>query len=432
MKAYEDIHKDGLNLNRDSDIAAFVKLERYFESGKAPRMIMGRNPKFNIAYAQIIEPIEKAFFALPQVANACDYHGCGKKFEDLVGGWFMENDMSKFEGSQRYMTLQMEHMVYSLVLPDQRDLLDTLFAYKIRKKGHTNTGVNFDFWECRGSGDMDTSLGNGILNYIATQYFLIENYCRNCELKNCKNPQCKSYKFVVKGDDSYSSIPKTDVFINTYTWFGFDAKIVIRKTPEDVEFCSGHFVEYQPGKYTYVQKLKKLIESLTTCINADVIRNGWVTQYYKSLGLMYKQLYKNVPIYEDIANFLIKIGGKHGLNVNLITSYNLISAFNNVEKHDIQYDQSLIFLSISLVNKMDYGELNSIKEWFNNSTLTFDPKFCKRSNLRTPKLEIVTPIDYIRLNQEIGNTDMPKAVKKYYLNLKRDRSKMSDQFSCFW
>jgi hypothetical protein len=250
--AYTEITKQGFNLSRDSDIAAFVKLERYFEDGKAPRMIMGRNPKFNLIYASIIQPIEKAFFALPQVANACDYFSCGGKFSKLVGDWFMENDMSKFEGSQRFETLRLEYLVYSKLFSDL-DLLDMIFATKLIKKGRTTVGIDFKFEQCRGSGDMDTSLGNGILNYIATQYFLVKNYCPKCPISGCTEPSCKTHSFVVKGDDSYASVPRFATYRNTYSDFGFDAKIVIRTTPEDVEFCSGHFVEYAPMKYIYVQ-----------------------------------------------------------------------------------------------------------------------------------------------------------------------------------
>jgi len=425
MTAYQRLLREGVDLDKDSDIAAFVKLERYYEEGKSPRMIMGRNPKFNILYAQIIEPIEKAFFSLDQVANACDPISCGEKFEKLVGMWFMENDMSKFEGSQRYEVLALEHLVYSLVLPEKKDLLDLLFAYKIRKKGHTNTGVNFDFVECRGSGDMDTSLGNGILNYIATQYFLMENYCRRCKLSTCKNPLCRSYSFVVKGDDSYASIPRfSSDYVNTYAYFGFDAKIVIRENPEDVEFCSGHFLEYLPGKYIYVQKLQKLIESITTCINADAIRCGWVKHYYASLGKMYKKLYGNLPVYNDIADFLIRSGGNFGINTNLISSYNLLDMFTNSKTTTESILPSLCWVSMAMINKMDIGELNRISLWFRSKTLTFSEDLSKRCKMRIIKDEAVPIVQFDLLNDQLTSQKCTGVVLKYYKRLRRDRNKI--------
>jgi hypothetical protein len=414
--------RDGVELSSDSSISAFVKLERYFEEGKAPRMIMGRNPKFNILYAQIVEPIEKGFFLLDQVANACDYRSCGEKFENLLGQWFMENDMSKFEGSQRLFTLRLEYMVYCLVFPNLVNIIDVLFAYKIRKKGSTTTGVDFDFYECRGSGDMDTSLGNGILNYIATQYFLISNYCPSCNFEFCKNPQCKTYKFVVKGDDSYASIPRTCKYINTYSYFGFDAKILIRQHPEDVEFCSGNFLEYRAGKYVYVQKLKKLLTSLQTCLNQDAIRAGWVKQYYASLGLMYNVLYEGIPIYQDIAKFLIRIGGNLGLNTNLIDSYNLNAAFKSPHNVKLgQIDLPLTYVSMSMINKMDIGELNTIKDWCKTFELTFSPELSKRCNISNRRTDCIE-FDYDMLNAQVTNEGMPKKIRTYWRKLRSFRN----------
>lgn len=418
--AYQRICKQGFDLNKDSDIAAFVKLERYYEEGKAPRMIMGRNPKFNIVYAQLIEPVEKAFFKLEQVANACDYKSCGEKFEKLIGDWFVENDMSKFEGSQRFLTLRMEHAVYAKVLGSEwRELLDAMFAYKIRKQGSTKSGCKFTFWECRGSGDMDTGLGNGILNFIATQYFLAVNYCgTDCGLSRCTKTTCKSLSFVLKGDDSYSSIPRNSTYINTYEYFGFAAKIIIRTSPEDVEFCSGHFVEHAPGKYIYVQKLQKLIESLTTVVNQDILRNGWVSHYYKTLGMMYKQLYKGLPIYDDIANFLLKTS-KLGINVNLIDSYNLINSFQNSSLDSLEIDEATSITSVALVNKMSIAELQYIRDFCRTSELKFPTELSKRCNLKTVKiLEDDLSINFSQINAQVIVVNMPKKIKAYHNRLR--------------
>lgn len=398
--AYKDLLRDGVDLNKISDISAFVKLERYFEDGKAPRMILGRNPAFTMLYMQIINPIETAFFELDQVANACDNISCGEKFEKLVGEWFVENDMSKYEASQRLFTLSMEYAVYSLVYHDQ-ELLDRMFLAKLHKRGHTSTGVSFKFDMCRGSGDADTSLGNGILNYISTMYFQCINTCTTeCGLDKCLRGGCKANKFVLKGDDSYMAYPKTKHYLNTYQYFGFEAKIVIRTEPEKVEFCSGHFVEYQPGKYVYVQKLRKLLQSLQTCINADAIRNGWVGHYFKSLGLMYNTLYQGIPIYEDIGPFLMAVDVKFGLRKELVQSYNLLDMFNNTHVKLGPVNRTLAAVSVSLVNDMSFGELAHVSSFLNTHKIEIPPAQQRRCNLNTRATEYGT-IDFESLNDQI-------------------------------
>jgi hypothetical protein len=386
LKAYREIEARGFDINNHSDISAFVKLERYYEEGKAPRMIMGRNPKFNWLYATIIEPIEQAFFSLDQVANACDNFACGAKFSKLVGEWFMENDMSKFEASQRRLVLNMEFEVYSRIFPEQQELINVLFAAKTHKKGTTGDGVSFEFEYCRGSGDMDTSLGNGILNYIATQYFLVKNFCDGCELSKCPKPGCRSMKFVVKGDDSYMTVPRYCSPHNYYEHFGFDAKLILRKAPHEVEFCSGHFVEYQPNKYVYVQKLAKLLQSLTTCINDDAIRNGWVAHYYKSLGMMYNKLYAGIPVYEEIGKFLLTSNVDSGLNLNLIGSYNLLMMFKNIQPCDRVVDYPLAYTSVMLVNNLDVAQMEAVKIYLRTSKLEFPSNMTKICRIRTPKI----------------------------------------------
>jgi len=416
IKAREQIRKRGFDANKHANISAFVKTERYFEEGKSPRMIMGRDPRFNWLYAQVIEPIEKAFFKLEQVANACDFISCGAKFEKLLGQWFCENDMSKYEASQRDIALWMEHEVYARVMPEFRDKLDVLFAVKTLKRGATQSGVRFQFEQCRGSGDLDTSLGNGVLNYIATQYFLVKNFCPDCDLDKCQKPGCCSMKFVLKGDDSYCSVPRFSNPTNYYSCFGFDAKLFIRKSPEDVEFCSGHFIEYSPGRYIYAQKLTKLIESITTCVNRDFVRNGWVAHYYKSLGLMYKQLYGEIPVYKEIAEFLCQTS-EHGLNINLIDSWNLVNSFKNLKEGEIKIDTALAHVSISMTNKLSLPELEHIKMWFNSKRLSFPPHLSKRSNIKTPKVELC-PLDYHMLNAELLAIRLKRPIDHFRRQLK--------------
>jgi len=411
----------GFDLKRDSDVAAFVKNERYYKEGKAPRMIMGRNPKFNILYAQIIEPIEKAFFALPQVANACDYKKCGDRFAELVGEHFLERDYTSYEATQQFTTLCIEYMIYCRVYPDKLELIDRLFSAKIMKIVHTTAGVNCQFECCRGSGDMDTSLGNGLLNYVAIQYDNIKNFCPNCTFRSCTEPRCVTYDFTVKGDDSYSKKPVGMAHVDHVALFGFKVKLIYRERPEDVEFCSGGFIEYKPNRWVYVQKLQKLIESITTCINEEVMRNGWQAHYYTSLGKMYAVLYGDLPVYRSIAKFLLSTSN-YGVNVNLISSYNLLSAYGSTHSGLSGIDESQSRLQISMVNEMDYAELSRIENYFDTHRLCFPPSMSRRCNLKS-KLKTDPPVvDYSVLNCMLYASPFSKQIRHYYKKLRRCRT----------
>lgn len=384
LKAYKQLLNGGSNLSRIDEIAAFVKNERYFEEGKSPRMIMGRDPRFNILYSRFTSRLEDAFFKLPQVANACDYWECGKKFKNLLGDWMFENDMSKYESSQRKFHLWLEFLVYSKVVSrEEVPDLATLFAVKSKKVGSAN-GVKFEFDYCRGSGDMDTSLGNGVINYLATMYFMIKNFCTR---KTCLFSKCGCWfdSFVLKGDDNYGRCVKgRTTLINTFLDWGFEAKLKINADARKTEFCSGYFVELASGEYYYVQKLKKLIQSLETCINKDFIKNGWVAHYYKSLGLMYKRLYGCLPVYSDISAFLLTASENLGINVNLVDeSYGASEAFKshkrNIEEVDVNVNT---YVDIVTVNDLSFTEVHELVKFFRTSKLNFGPEMSKRCRLK--------------------------------------------------
>jgi len=421
LNAHNKNVRRGVPLREISDIGAFVKNERYFEE-KSPRMIMGRNPRFNMLYARFIEPVERAFFKLEQVANACDYYKCGQKFTNLVGQWFFENDMSKFEASQRWETLRLEYLVYSLLFPSDKQDLDVLFAAKMLKHGRTTAGVKFMFDYCRGSGDMDTGLGNGILNYIATTYFQAVNFCprrERCRLGVCCEG-CVTGKFVIKGDDSYGCMPVNAAYINTYEYFGFDAKLIIKKMPHEVEFCSGHFVRQADGTYYYVQKLRKLLTSIETVINDDITTKGHAAHYYRSLGLMYKKLYAGIPVYEDLADYLMT-ACKHGLNLNLTrdTSYGLTEAFEHFERQANVSDQTLV--DISLVNDMSFAELDALCRSFRMQTLVLPDTQYRKCNTkaRATKDQLATfEVEYWSVYSSMDQATLHSRQKKFLTKLR--------------
>nr|WRQ65156.1 RNA-dependent RNA polymerase [Tolivirales sp.]WRQ65715.1 RNA-dependent RNA polymerase [Tolivirales sp.] len=401
LKAYNQLLRGTNDLKKISKITAFVKNERYFEEGKAPRMIMGRDPRFNIKYARFIARFEDAFFQLPQVANCCDFWSCGEKFRQLyekVSTRFFENDFSKYESSQRRFVLMIEFLVYAFTTPeDEIDDLLILFAVKCVKSGHTEAGLEFFFLWCRGSGDLDTSCGNGIPNYVATMYFKIMNFCPRRSECIMDGSCCAFDKFVIKGDDSYGTIPEDHraELLNTYSYFGFDAKLIVREDGRTTEFCSGNFVRMRDGRFLYVQKLKKLITSLSTVINPDVNRHGWHAHYYRSLGDMYKQLYGDLPIYGDIADFLRTSSDKLKININLVNeSYGANEAFSqkprSVQKIDV-CPETLV--DISMNNDMSFSELEAISKYFRSNKLVFPAHMSKRCNWKFSKADAMQPLD---------------------------------------
>lgn len=365
--------KDGFSLEGDSDIAAFVKLEKFSEM-KAPRMILGRNPKFNILYAKYVQPLERAFFELEEVCNKCNYAQCGEKFGKLKGGWYIENDMSKFEASQRIeMLLNIEYRLYKRFFPHD-DTFDKLFAAKVIKKIRTANGVFIKFIGCRGSGDMDTSLGNGVLNYVACRYFQIYN-------------GIDGFGLMLKGDDSVMGAPSGRVdYKNTFINFGFDAKLVVRKVASDVEFCSGKFIMTTPSVYYYVQNLNKILSNIPTIINNRFFTS--MADYFYSLGYMYSVIYKGIPVYQDMAEFLMSCGPNKRVKTDmLLDHFGAYEAFKS-NREQVEVDYNLAISEIMMAFDISMVEINHLKDYFSQK-LVIPPCFSKPYKcVRTNRLHV--------------------------------------------
>lgn len=426
LKAYKQLASGSRDINKNSRISAFIKNERYFEEGKSPRSIMGRDPKFNIVYARFVARFEDAFFQLKQVCNACDYPAMGVKFAGLYEKCqrMFENDMSKFEATQRYFHLLIEFLVMAAVTPESElEDLETVFAAKIMKPVGYGSGVSADFECCRGSGDLDTGCGNGVINYVSTAYFKIINFCTiDCDLVSCK---CGWDDFVLKGDDSYGTAPfdADRPYINTYEWFGLDAKLVDRPDGRLTEFCSGHFIRVGGG-WTYVQKLRKIITSVSTCINTDVIKNGWLGHYIRSLGDMYKVLYAGVPVYEDFAD-LLRTAYSRSININLVegVSYGAFEAYkvsHNTKRVDATTETHL---DISLVNDMPIAQLCALQETFNRSRISLPLHLLHRCNLKSQSIK--TEVLDTTLSQWVKGLKLGKVAANYRRKLVYARHNMA-------
>lgn len=348
-KAYNDLYDNNYDLKDISRMSAFIKNEKYNDDSKSPRFIMGRDPRFNLLYGLFTTPMEHAFTKLPQVAKGRNFLERGEMFSKLMGGWFLENDFSKFEGSQRLEVLVIEKLLFKeLLSPPDYEKYRICWHEKIVKRGHTQKGIKFKFQACRGSGDMDTGLGNTLLNYVSMRYFLIKN-------------GVPSENFMVDGDDGVAAIPAINKqYVNYFTHFGFDAKLIIRHDYHDVEFCSSNFIQIQPGVFFQVQKLTKLLSNIGSVINPQFIESA--ADYYASLGYMYQVCYKGIPIYEDLGRFLRRfVSGKHYVKTEYAQhSYGISEAFKESENLDFEVDPHLAYLEVMLVNNLSCVEVEHL------------------------------------------------------------------------
>lgn len=177
LSAYKSLSEDGPATRRDSEVKAFVKGEKLanYKVSK-PRVIMARDPRYNLELASFLRPIEHEFYA--------HFRGWGKQFfttTRLVGKGLdpcrraqlirrkfnsapdmvaMEIDGKSFESHFSVDVLRQEHRVYSKLNRSRR--LAQLLSWQLEFNGR-GKDVRFHAVGVRASGDFNTGLGNTLV-----------------------------------------------------------------------------------------------------------------------------------------------------------------------------------------------------------------------------------------------------------------------------
>lgn len=387
MEAIDNVDQFGFRLFKHNKCSAFVKNELYDEI-KPPRMIINRDPRFNLVYSMFTIPLEHAMMKIPQFSKGKNYIERGKQFSDLVHGeWILEGDCSKFESSQRLPLLkQVELGIFKRLLShEDYNILEHIFWAKMNKCGFSAKGCKFSFYSMRGSGDMDTGLFNSILMYVACRYFEIVN-------------RIHQKQFIVDGDDNLLKIPiGMENYENTFKQFGFDAKLILRRDYHDAEYCSGKFLQINSkGDFMYFQNILKIMNNMAI-FRKNKFRHCKAAYYY-TLGYMYKQIYGKIPLYNDFAEYLMR-DNKSKFSKSLLEEINplyldiLVHGENKLEIEDSVITEMLISFNLN------YADVSQIKS-FCSGRLNLTPEESKRyrssnlkSNINLNKIQHVS--DYL-------------------------------------
>lgn len=247
----------------------FIKHEKLLVTGKrlVPRCIQPRDPRYNVLVGRYIKAVEKPIFhALqemfcsdtPVVAKGVDVVQLGSIISSKWGKFThpvaVGLDMSRFDQHISTAMLQYEHGWYNSVFHSKE--LAKLLKLQLRNSGTLlcNDGlIKYHIDGSRGSGDMNTSLGNSLI-MASIVYSYMAGRCR--------------YEVIINGDDTVVFVEQSDLhqldglssFCST---LGFVLKV---EAPVDVlERVS--FCQMQP---VFNGTDWVMVRSYPTCISKDV------------------------------------------------------------------------------------------------------------------------------------------------------------------
>lgn len=299
------------NINKsDCGVSMFLKTEKYNQLDKDPRMICGRDPKFNLIYQRWTVGLEHAFMALPEVMKGRNPLQRGQYFARCMRKhkYLLKTDYKRFDATQsiRLLYLIEVGLAKRLLSLAEFELFFKAWAIKIRKFGRYPSGLSFSFIGCRGSGDMDTGLFNTLVNLVAAKYFLVYNQIPG--------------DIMADGDDGGIGIDTLDYQL-TFQQFGLDIELEAVTDYHEFRFCSSVFVEYnRQGDMIQLQDIPKLLNNIGVVTSKKF--HHCVGEYYYSLGYMYQRMYPNFPIFNELSQLLMRIGNRRYFHKTILEEVN--------------------------------------------------------------------------------------------------------------
>lgn len=314
-KAALSLEAEGLSA-KDSIITAFIKFEKIDATNKAspvPRLIQPRDARYRVETGRYLRPIEKIIYkAIARVfGNTTIFKGLNAsesgskvyekwtKFRKPVA---ISLDASRFDQHVSIPALEWEHSVYNYIYMND-PYLKWMLRMQLVNTGVGRVGdgvVRYRVNGCRGSGDMNTALGNCLLMSALVWSFMDTIGISNYEC--CNN-----------GDDSViitetENLPR--IRNQLHEWFysmGFNMKI---EEPvyiiEKISFCQTQPV-WTPSGYVMVRNPHTaLIKDSISIIplNAENAFRG----YIGVLGLGGMSLTGGIPIWQAFYGCLSKHG----------------------------------------------------------------------------------------------------------------------------
>jgi len=298
-------------------IRAFVKHEKLPvtpHKRMVPRAIQPRRPEYNALLGRFIRPAEPHIFKILQKISGSDTPVVGKGMDTITLGGIVAQkwgkfkrpvgigfDQSRFDQHISAAALRFEHECYTSMFAYSHELA-SLLRLQLETHGTLlcdDGSIKYSTDGGRCSGDMNTSLGNSLL-----QFAMIFSYA--------KTANCSRYEVLVNGDDSFIITEAEHV----EAWKGFGAfcerlgfKLTVESPVDVLERLS--FCKMQP---VFVPELGYImVRHAPSCFSKDLHTTMSMPskrhhmQYLAGIGIAGTSLCPGVPICQAFYEALSKL-----------------------------------------------------------------------------------------------------------------------------
>lgn len=250
--AADSLKAEPLN-KRDARVSMFIKAEKWQMPGdrlKTARAIQYRSRRYNIMLARFVYPAEKALYGIWRTERSRSrvYTTKGftpaQRFQLIAKLWHgtpdaaaLCLDQSRFDAHCSAEMLEIEADVYQHLFGQGR-LLRWLMQQQRHNKGKGVWGTRYRVRGCRMSGDMNTALGNTVVNALLLRWAV-------------DNP---ALHIVAEGDDAVIVGPRDLIEATRLTLpgrlqqAGFECRAdFVARAFADIRFCSTAPLEVSSG-----------------------------------------------------------------------------------------------------------------------------------------------------------------------------------------
>jgi hypothetical protein len=288
-------HGDAPDLASSSIVKAFIKRER-FNKYKNPRIIASRDTPFKAYSGPFFKSLENMIFENPRFIKHVPVPERAEHVMQHLGpvppGWHIYvNDHTSFETHAHTTMDALEFEVYRKYLP--REFVQVaervlLGNQRILFKGGSAT------LRSRMSGEMNTSLGNGLANLLSVLCVVRQHY----------GEEWRQVRTIIEGDDGIFVTPPNVVLTeDMFRQFGFVVVLDEVVSLGKAGFCSTYFTE--DGKHAIVEPMKCIL-GIGWSIKAN--RHSpkhYISDLQKSKALSAYHEYPGVPVLSVLGERLL-------------------------------------------------------------------------------------------------------------------------------
>lgn len=290
------VHEQGLGKDPNMKVKSFIKDEGY-TAYKHVRGIYSRHDDYKVRVGPFFQKFGDIIFKKPWFIKKIPVNDRPQAMKDKFGDDpnLFATDFSQYEATFVKELMSVELIVYRFLLQNNPHK-DEIIRLIVKGMMSTNV-IEFYKWTCRlmckrMSGEMSTSVSNGIMNLLIT-HFLLE------EAGN------KFYDSFFEGDDSLNKYDVRPPTPAEYAELGAKIKIEYPNNLSEASFC---------GMLFDVEDLDIVANPMEALVSF-----GWTTSQYagasqktlkgllkcKALSLLYQ--YSGCPILRSLAMYALRI-----------------------------------------------------------------------------------------------------------------------------